>query len=149
MLLKAVFLMFSIKLVRGFFENCDEVRTIRANEGIYINSQNYPVSTYNPGGSCRYTVKSLIGYKIQIFCQINLNNCNNDKFFVSSDGGQSLITSPSYCGYSNVTGTSLFNEISFGHVSQFQISAGYYSCYLVSRVQQQCECGWSVNVKKL
>lgn len=137
----------SVKFAKGLFENCDENRMIGGGEGIYLNSPNYPQSTYYPGSSCRYTITTLNSYSISMSCQINLQNCLNDQFFVLSDGSQNLGLSETHCGYNNVTTSSLVNSITFGHVSRSSNSAGYYSCYLKSNMRQQCSCGWNINVK--
>jgi V8-like Glu-specific endopeptidase len=155
MKLRAIFVLiyFSLRnfsIAYGFFEDCSVVSTPSLQEaliGYYLDSPNYPNARYAAGSSCRYSVKVPFGYVIDLTCNINIDEpiktCITDKFYISNEADQELIRTQFYCGFRKVQVTSLFNEITFGHISQTLRNSGYYSCYIKARKQSSCECGWS------
>lgn len=140
-----------IEEVFALFETCDnEVSATNAqlSNGFYLNSPNFPNTRYPSGSSCRFHIIVQRGYEITLSCQITMENCQTDQFYVAIDGGKTLQNSPSYCGQQNmqIQMNSLFNELTFGHISSADSqAAGYYSCFVKPKKQNACDCGWSVS----
>jgi hypothetical protein len=148
-----VIIFLNIQIVFGLFETCSIQKIPTKDEiknGFYLNSPNFPNTRYASGSSCRYNVQAPGGYEITLSCQINMDNCDTDKFYVAVDGDTTLVNSPNYCstGSPKIQLESLFNEISFGHTSlPYSQSAGYYSCFIKVKKQKSCECGWSIQAR--
>lgn len=95
-----------------------------------------------------------VGYTIEVKCDYDLDMtdyyCESQMLYLSREGDSELENAEFFCGYGNLSRSSIGNEISLGYTSNYD-GDGWVRCEAraIKTTQDNCQCGWSKSVSRL